>query len=115
MKTDQTSNGFSYEGITFDHQRQSTYEETLIRYANKLFRLITHIDRSYDFQTYGRLEYFNGTDFVKISTFSHDQIAQIMYHNNHARATGYRDDIFLEMVEGIISKYEKFMPHEELK
>ena len=39
----------------------------------------------------------------------------IIYHNNHARATGYRDDIFLEMVEGIISKYEKFMPHEESK
>ena len=124
MKPDQTSNGFSYEGITFDHQRQSTYEETLIRYANKLFRLITHIDRSYDFQTYGKLEYFNGTDFVKISTFSHDQIVHEINHENkdcdgkiynHVETTGYRNDVFLEMVEGIISKYEKFMPHEESK
>lgn len=91
---------FTYDTTKRNIGRQSTDVTTLIQYKNKLFRVTTHLDRSYDFQSYGRLEYFNGTDFIKITGYSHNQITA---------------DNFFDGVERIIDTYEKFMPHEETK
>ena len=91
---------FTYDTTKRNIGRQSTDVTTLIQYKNKLFRVLTHLDRSYDFQSYGSLEYFNGTDFITITGYSHDQISS---------------DFFFDDVEKIISKYEKFMPHQEVK
>lgn len=110
---------FDIETVSFD-MRDNADEETLIRYNNKLFRLDTHIDISYDFQSHGILEYFNGTDFITIVSFSHKDMAQIICHEgspsgNYKQTTGYRDEKLLKKVKGIISRYEKFMPHQEAK
>lgn len=91
---------FTYDTTKRNYGRQSTDMTTLIQYKKKLFRVTTHLDRSYDFQSYGRLEYFNGTDFIKITGYSHNQITA---------------DYFFDAVEKTISMYEKFMPHQEAK
>ena len=91
---------FTYDTTKRNIGRQSTDMTTLIQYKKKLFRVTTHLDRSYDFQSYGRLEYFNGTDFIKITGYSHNQITA---------------DNFFDDVEKTISRYEKFMPVQEAK
>ena len=103
-------------------QCQTSQEENLIEYKNKLFRLITHIDTGYDIQSHGRLEYFNGTDFIRIASFSHDEIAEQVWLNhsgcdtcNHYRTTGQRKTDFIDYVKYLISRYESFMPHQEAK
>ena len=66
-------------------QCQTSQEENLIEYKNKLFRLITHIDTGYDNQSHGILEYFNGTDFIRIASFSHDEIAEQIGKRNYIK------------------------------
>jgi len=94
--------------ITNEHQNYNV--TTLIQYANKLFRVYTHIDNSYDFQSHGKLEYFNGSDFITISTFSH---AEIIDENPYDEPK--RSEEFKENYRKMIETYEKFMPHEESK
>ena len=98
--------------ITNEHQNYNV--TTLIQYANKLFRVYTHIDNSYEFQSHGKLEYFNGSDFITISTFSHAEInhslESMLSHYNPCRS-----EEFKEKYRKLIETYEKFMPHEESK
>ncbi len=94
--------------ITNEHQNYNV--TTLIQYANKLFRVHTHIDNSYDFQSHGKLEYFNGSDFITISTFSHAEIIDENPYDKPKRSEGFK-----EKYREMIKTYEKFMPHEESK
>ncbi len=94
--------------ITNEHQNYNV--TTLIQYANKLFRVYTHIDNSYDFQSHGRLEYFNGSDFITISTFNHKEIIDENPYDKPKRSEEFKEN-YRKMIE----TYEKFMPHEESK
>lgn len=129
--------------ITTEHQNYNV--TTLIQYANKLFRVYTHIDNSVTYQSRGKLEYFNGSDFITISTFNHKEI---MYWsvcseckeppyssanpqidmdgkiNDFCGSCGRvdksvhepkRSEGFKENYRKMIETYEKFMPHEESK
>ncbi len=101
--------------ITNEHQNYNV--TTLIQYANKLFRVHTHIDNSYDFQSHGKLEYFNGSDFITISTFSHKEIIKKERPVNGKSFPNprKRSEEFKEKYREMIKTYEKFMPHEESK
>jgi aromatic ring hydroxylase len=102
--------------ITNEHQNYNV--TTLIQYANKLFRVYTHIDNSYDFQSHGKLEYFNGSDFITISTFSHEEIIYGWYDEGQPtdkRLRIKRSEGFKKKYRKLIKTYEKFMPHEESK
>ena len=65
---------FIEEDTHITNEYQNYNVTTLIQYANKLFRVYTHIDNSVTYQSRGKLEYFNGSDFITISTFSYNEI-----------------------------------------
>ena len=116
--------------ITNEHQNYNV--TTLIQYANKLFRVYTHIDNSYEFQSHGKLEYFNGSDFITISTFNHKEImypicSECKEINDFESGSGQyfcrscgrcdefvyepkRSEGFKENYRKMIETYEKFMP-----
>ena len=93
--------------ISTEHQNYNV--TTLIQHANKLLRVYTHIDDAYDFQSHGRLEYFNGSDFITITSFNHTEIAGYGKYNTN------RTQDFMNKCRKMIETYEKFMPHEESK
>ena len=101
---------FTEEDTHITNEYQNYNVTTLIQYASKLFRVYTHIDNSVTYQSHGKLEYFNGSDFITISTFSHAEINHSLAYNNPCRS-----EEFKEKYRKLIETYEKFMPHEESK
>ena len=117
--------GFNIQSTTgsgdggFASQRMDA--TAMVEYNNKLFKVVAHIDTSYDFQSYGRVDYFNGSTFETVSSLSHDQMTQGFKRNPSGGTTRidnwqqiFDNQQFVNTFKQIIQDYEKYMPSTDL-